>query len=217
MRHSGNALNGSDNTYWRIIVRRPLYHFSIFCGQIEQKALYHPNSLPIFALMNMTYQFHAKKILVVDDNPVILKALSLALSARGYDVFTAVDASEAFGFARLEKLDLILLDIYFPPDVAQTGMTWDAFRIIEWMQRTGAAEGVPIIVISGAEAEEVEARCLDAGVMAFFQKPIQMRELLLMIHRVFNPGVEGKEPQLAMLLPPQIINSAFPSPNYLSR
>jgi len=103
------------------------------------------------ALVNATAQLPAKKILVVDDNPVLLRALALALGARGYEVFTAVDASEAFGFARLEKLNLILLDIFFPADVTQNGMTWDAFRIINWMQRVGVAEGVPIIVMSGAE------------------------------------------------------------------
>jgi two-component system, OmpR family, KDP operon response regulator KdpE len=165
--------------------------------------------------VNATSQFSVRKILVVDDNPVVLRALSLALGARGYEVFTALDASEAFGTARLEKLDLILLDIFFPPDVMQSGMTWDAFRIIEWMQRVGAAEGVPIVVISGADAEKFEDRCLAAGAKAFIQKPICMPELLGTIRDILYPGVPAEESELAMVLPPRIIPSALPSSKYL--
>jgi len=131
-----------------------------------------------------------RKILIVDDNPVILKALSLALNARGYEVYTAMDGSEALGIARMEKLDLILLDIFFPPDVAQGGMTWDAFLIIEWMQRVDVAKDVPIIVISGAEPRKFKDRCLAAGVVAFFQKPINMPDLLGAIEEAISPKAE---------------------------
>jgi len=160
-------------------------------------------------------QSPGKRILVVDDNPILLRALAMALSARGFEVFTAIDASEAFGFARMEKLDLILLDIFFPPDVIQSGITWDAFRIIEWMQRAGVAAGVPIIVISGAEPEKFQARCLSAGAMAFFQKPINIPELLATIGKLFNPGVEEKAPDLDLTLPPPA-PAAIHLPTYLS-
>jgi len=63
----------------------------------------------------MPLNFPTEKILVVDDNPVTLKALSLALEPKGYEVFTAVDGPEAFTIVRREKPDLILLDIFFPP------------------------------------------------------------------------------------------------------
>ena len=61
-----------------------------------------------------------KKILVVDDNEVILKTLSLKLGSAGYSVVTAIDGSAAVACARREKPDLILLDISFPPDVAHS-------------------------------------------------------------------------------------------------
>lgn len=172
--------------------------------------LHSPDASPIVAVVNATSQFSDRKILVVDDNPVLLRALSLALGARGYEVFTAVDASEAFGFVRLEKLNLILLDMFFPPDVMQSGMTWDAFRIIEWMHRVGGAEGVPIIVMSGAKPEEFEAHCLAVGATAFFYKPINIPELLDAIHTLFNPGLEDEKPELDLVSPPQITPSSFP-------
>src|ERR1700690_2564248 len=98
----------------------------------------------------MTVSFlPTKKILVVDDNPITLKVLSSVLESKGYEVFTAVDGPEAFTIVRREKPDLILLDIFFPADVFQSGNTWDAFLIMNWLQRMcgSQARNIPIFVI----------------------------------------------------------------------
>ena len=60
------------------------------------------------------------KVLIVDDNEVIIKTLSMKLKSSGYDVIAATDGSEAVSAARRDKPDLIVLDISFPPDVAIT-------------------------------------------------------------------------------------------------
>jgi len=60
-----------------------------------------------------------KKILVVDDNKVILKTISLKLQGAGFQIITALDGSEAVAAARKETPDLILLDINFPPAVGR--------------------------------------------------------------------------------------------------
>jgi CheY-like chemotaxis protein len=132
----------------------------------------------------MALSLPAQKILVVDDDPVVLKALFLALRSRGYEMFAAFDGPEAFSIARREKLDLILLDIFFPPDAAQSGNTWDAFLIIDWLRRTGVGHGIPIIIISGAEPGEFRERCLAAGAAGYFQKPVNLPELLDAIQQI---------------------------------
>ncbi|MGA9777888.1 MAG: response regulator [Verrucomicrobiia bacterium] len=133
----------------------------------------------------------AKKILVVDDDPVILKALSFALEHSGYEVLTAVDGPEAFSIVRRNRPDLILLDIFFPPDAFQSGNTWDAFLIVQWLQRMGEpqARHIPIIVVSGAKPEEFKSRSLAVGALAYFQKPVEISDLLDTIHQVFHPRV----------------------------
>jgi CheY-like chemotaxis protein len=62
-----------------------------------------------------------KKILIVDDSLVFLTAVSKLLQAKGYQVLTAEDGAAALSAVRREKVDLILLDINFPPDVAHGG------------------------------------------------------------------------------------------------
>ena len=141
-----------------------------------------------------------KKILVVDDNPVILKVVSSALEPKGYEVFTAVDGPEAFTIVRREKPDLILLDIFFPPDISESGNTWDAFVIMHWLQRMSPqARRIPIIVISGAEPGEFRGRCLAAGAAGYFQKPIKLPELLDAIQQIFRPSVSDVPLELAAI------------------
>ena len=126
-------------------------------------------------------------ILVVDDNEVILKTLSLKLRANGYDVITAADGSEALSTVRKKAPDLILLDISFPPDVAHGGgVPWDGFRIIDWFKRMEEVKGVPIIIITAGEAAQYNDRALAAGASAFFHKPIDNDELLATIQKILG-------------------------------
>src|ERR1043166_1156336 len=120
-----------------------------------------------------------KKILIVDDNQVELLALSVKLKARGYDTLLAEDGAAAVSQARREKPDLIVLDISFPPDVAHGGgVPWDGFLIINWLRRIDEAKTIPVIVITSGEASKYKDKSLQAGAIAFFQKPINNEELL---------------------------------------
>jgi CheY-like chemotaxis protein len=128
-----------------------------------------------------------KKILVVDDDPVILTRLAVKLKGTGYTVFTATDGSQAVSIARREKPDLILLDITFPPDVAHGGgVPWDGFLIIQWLRRLDELKNVPIMVITGGDTEKYKDRAMAAGAQAFFHKPIDNEELLNAIHKAFG-------------------------------
>ncbi|PYJ06436.1 MAG: hypothetical protein DME25_06685 [Verrucomicrobia bacterium] len=122
-----------------------------------------------------------KRLLVVDDNPIILKTLSLKLTAQGYDVVTAVDGASAVNAVRTQKPDLILLDISFPPDVGHPGLAWDGFLIMTWLRRLKEAQDIPIIVITGSEAAKTKDKALAAGAASFFAKPIDNDELLTVI------------------------------------
>jgi CheY-like chemotaxis protein len=121
----------------------------------------------------------AKKILVVDDNEVIIQTISMKLQGAGYQVITAMDGSAAVAAARKETPDLILLDISFPPDVGS--VQWDGFRIMEWFHRLETARKIPIIVITGNEDPKARERATSNGAVAFFEKPIEHDSLLKVI------------------------------------
>ena len=125
-----------------------------------------------------------KKILVVDDDAVVIKALSIKLKANDFEVLTAMDGATAVNAVRTLKPDLILLDITLPADMSS--VAWDGFRIMEWLKRLDEAINIPFIVITGGDREKYEARAMAAGATAFFHKPISHEELFDLIRQTLN-------------------------------
>ena len=126
-------------------------------------------------------------ILIVDDNEVILKTLSMKLKANDYEVVTAMDGSEALAVVRKQRPDLILLDISFPPDVGSGGgVPWDGFRMIEWFSRMEEAKTTPVIIITGGDSAKYKDRAMAAGAVAFFQKPINNEVMLATVNKLLG-------------------------------
>jgi len=128
-----------------------------------------------------------QKVLVVDDNEVIVKTIAVKLNSAGYKTLVALDGSEAVALVRKEKPDLIVLDISFPPDVA--GVPWDGFRIMEWLRRVDESKKIPIIVITSGAGEKDKERALAGGAVGFLYKPLNHDELLKMIRTTLGAGV----------------------------
>ena len=127
-----------------------------------------------------------RKILVVDDNQVVLKAFDLKLKALGFQVLTADDGGSAVSVARQERPDLIVLDINFPPDVGSSGLQWDGFTIMQWMQRFQELADTPVIIITAGDPDKFKARAIAAGAVAFFQKPINHEDFLMAVRRTLS-------------------------------
>lgn len=139
---------------------------------------------------------NGKRILVVDDNQVILKTTLQTLTAKGYQVTTAIGGPEALSAVRKEKPDLILLDLTFPLDAANVGGPMqDGFFIIQWLRRTPELKEIPVIMISATEPEKFKDRALSTGVVASFHKPIDTDKLLAAIKTALGQETVGKPPE----------------------
>ena len=139
-----------------------------------------------------------KKILVVDDDQIILKTLSTALISSGYQVFTAADGPGAVTAVTRERPDLILLDLLFPPDAANVGgALQDGFFIIEWLRRMGEAGDIPIIIISRDKSAKNKKNALATGAVGFFPKPIDRIALLAAIRAILGEDGGDKLPASA--------------------
>ena len=140
----------------------------------------------------------AKKILLVDDDPIVLGTLSLKLKSKGYQVVTASDGSQAITVTRKEKPDLMLLDVCFPPDVAHGGgVPWNGFLILEWLRRLAETSSLPVIMMSATDRAEYRQRASSAGATAYFQKPIDNDQLLTAIDTALVPIAGGGGPKPA--------------------
>ena len=110
------------------------------------------------------------KILIADDDPQILRALRITLSARGYEVDTAADGREALKLATDGHPDIIVLDLGMP------GLTG-----IEVIEAVRAWSTVPILVVSGRSDSLDKVEALDAGADDYVTKPFAADELLARI------------------------------------
>ena len=125
------------------------------------------------------------KILVVDDDPDLVRALRLRLRANNYEVSTASDGYSAIASAQKERPALIILDLGLP--------VGDGFVVLDRLQNIDSLAGVPVIVLSARDPQSSEQRALKAGAAAFFQKPADNDELMNVIRVSLGPT----EPQRA--------------------
>ncbi|WP_433294240.1 response regulator [Actinoplanes sp. CA-030573] len=122
------------------------------------------------------------RVLVVDDEPQIVRALRINLRARQYDVDTAPDGATALHAAARHHPDLVVLDLGLPDmegtDVIRGLRGWTA---------------VPIIVLSGRATSADKVAALDAGADDYVTKPFGVDELLARIRAVTRRAQPGDE------------------------
>jgi two-component system KDP operon response regulator KdpE len=116
-----------------------------------------------------------RRVLVVDDNAVVLKAFELKLKADGFAVTTTTNSSAVASTAEQTQTELIVLDVNFPTGGA---MEWNGFTVMQWLRRFPEMQRIPVILISGSDSAEYGKRALAAGAIAFFQKPVIYTEIL---------------------------------------
>jgi CheY-like chemotaxis protein len=128
-----------------------------------------------------------KRVLVIDDNPVILKSVAMMLKPGGYEVAVAEGGASAACAVRHQPPDLLIVDVHFDPDVGNGGgVSWDGFLIVEWLRRMDEIKDLPFIVISLDDSLATRQRAAAAGATAFLRKPIRRGELLDAVQHAFQ-------------------------------
>jgi two-component system KDP operon response regulator KdpE len=122
------------------------------------------------------------RILVVDDEPQLLRALGTNLRARGYEVELAATGEAALDIAARRHPDLVVLDLGLP------GI--DGVQVIEGLRGWSS---VPIIVLSVRETESAKVAALDAGADDYVTKPFGMDELLARLRAALRRAAPGAE------------------------
>jgi two-component system KDP operon response regulator KdpE len=123
------------------------------------------------------------RILVVDDDRQLLRALRINLATRGYDVELAPTGVTALAAASRQPPDLVIVDLGLPD--------MDGVEVVEGVRGWSA---VPVIVLSARHLEQAKVRALDAGADDYVTKPFGMDELLARIRAALRraaPRVEA--------------------------
>jgi two-component system KDP operon response regulator KdpE len=116
------------------------------------------------------------KLLIVDDEPALRKALRTSLTASGFDVSEARNGDEALALLPQSPVDLVLLDINMPGT--------SGIEICRKIRDSSIHTGIVMVTVRDSEEDKVQA--LDAGADDFITKPYRLREMVARLHAVLR-------------------------------
>jgi DNA-binding response OmpR family regulator len=117
-----------------------------------------------------------KKILVVDDDPILMRLVKGVLAQKGYEVLTAGDGQEALQVIFAHKPDMVLLDVQMP-------------RMDGWQtcSRIREVSDIPVVMLTGMQTSEADVvRGLDYGADDYLIKPVGNRELVARVRAILR-------------------------------
>lgn len=118
------------------------------------------------------------KLLVVDDDIIILQAMKSFLEKEGFEVTTTADAQEALKIIEEQKdeLDLVISDIMMP--------FISGIELLSSIKEIKAS--IPIVIVSALDQKEVIMMAFQLGAEDFVKKPINMDELIIRVQKALN-------------------------------
>ncbi|MFC1553757.1 response regulator transcription factor [candidate division KSB1 bacterium] len=111
-----------------------------------------------------------KKILVIDDEQDLIKALTVRLEAENYEVIAALDGLEGLNLARKERPDIIILDLMLPKI--------NGFKVARLLKFDENYKKIPIIILTARAEDEDQLLGKELGVDMYLTKPFDEDELL---------------------------------------
>lgn len=116
------------------------------------------------------------EILIVDDEPRNIFALSAVLKARGYKVLSAPGVKEALEMLAQDEVDVILMDMMMPE--------MDGYEAIPLLKKDKRYSRIPIIAVTAQAMTGDREKCLAAGADGYLSKPVDVDKLVGMIARL---------------------------------
>ncbi len=110
------------------------------------------------------------KVLVVDDDPLILDLVRYNLESAGFEVLVATDGVEGLQKAQQEMPDLITLDIMLPE--------LNGYEVINRLRQNEKTMGIPILILSVRELKEDKEKGLNLGANGYLTKPFRPKDLV---------------------------------------
>ncbi|HKI88789.1 MAG TPA: response regulator [Draconibacterium sp.] len=117
-----------------------------------------------------------KRILVAEDNKLILETVALNLAREGYEVLKAMDGKECLKIVREKEIDLIITDIYMP--------NINGLEVISTLKEEQI--NIPVLVLSAAGAEDNVSKAFELGADDFMIKPFSLMELNFRVKKLLD-------------------------------
>ena len=125
------------------------------------------------------------RILLVDDEPSIVKMVGKRLEVEGFEVLIAIDGQEGLDKARTERPDLIVLDLMLPK--------LNGYEVCTMLKQDTRYQGIPVVLFTAKAQEKDEKLGMECGANAYVRKPFRAQELLEKIRALLPAAQRPKE------------------------
>lgn len=120
----------------------------------------------------------AKKVLIVDDEPDVLKIVSFRLKAAGYEITTASDGREALDSAEKDRPDLILLDLRMP--------VMDGYEVCRKLKSDENLKNIPVIFLTASSGATIKDKAREYKADDYIVKPFEPEDLLRKVKKIIG-------------------------------
>ncbi len=128
-----------------------------------------------------------RRILLVDDEPSIVKMVGKRLEVEGFDVLVAMDGQEGLMKAQSEHPDLIILDLMLPK--------LNGYEVCTMLKQDTRYQKIPIVLFTAKAQDKDEKLGMECGANAYVRKPFRATELLEKIHSLIAASQPSGEAQ----------------------
>ena len=120
-----------------------------------------------------------KKILVIEDEPALHRALKEYLSKENFEIFSAFDGEKGLEIAKKEIPDLVLLDIILPKK--------DGYAVLDELRNDEKTKNIPIIILTNLESNDDIQKAFEKGVTTYLIKSnYKLEDVMVKIKEVLN-------------------------------
>ncbi len=120
-----------------------------------------------------------KKILIVEDEPVLQDALNTAFTTGGYEVIKAMDGEEGIRMALEQKPDLVLLDLILPKK--------NGFEVLESIKKDVATKDIPVLMLTNLEESSEVMKAIELGAQGYLVKAnYAIKEVLAKVQSIIG-------------------------------
>lgn len=125
------------------------------------------------------------RILLVDDEPSIVKMVGKRLEVEGFEVLLAMDGQVGLTMAQAEKPDLIILDLMLP--------TLNGYEVCTMLKQDTRHQQIPIVIFTAKTQEKDEKMAVGCGANGFVRKPFRAQELIEKVRALLAPAPQPPE------------------------
>ena len=126
------------------------------------------------------------KIMVVEDDPHVLRQIAFALEHEGYAVTTATAGDDALRQLMLDRPDLLVTDVMMP------GL--DGYDLVDQLRRDEKLCDLPVIMVTARTADEDISKGFSSGIDIYIEKPFKPSELVAFVRRFVGPAKPDTQP-----------------------